>query len=168
MTLPAWLRRWALPALVAAPGLLFAPVGHAAEAPLALGFGDFFVQPVGPRGLTPTPRLLQAVGREVRLMGFMVQREHAQPGRFLFTPRPLSMAEHADGEADDLPAATVTVLLPDGQGERIVAHQPGLLTLTGRLEYGPAEDETGRISWLRLRLSPEALAASPASHRDPR
>lgn len=168
--LPARLCRWALSALVAAPALLFLPASHAAEAPLALGFGDFFVQPIGARGLTPTPRLLAAVGREVQLVGFMVHREQAQPGRFLLTPRPLSMAEHADGEADDLPAATVTVLLAEGQGARVVTHQPGPLALTGWLEYGPVEDETGRISWLRLRLPPEALAAStvlpspPAPH----
>lgn len=167
MTLPAWPRRCALSTLLAlltTSGLLFAPTAGAAEAPLPLAFGDFFVQPLGPRGLTPTPRLLAAVGHEVRLVGFMVHREHAQPGRFLLTPRPVSMAEHADGEADDLPAATVTVLLAEGQAARVVAHQPGPLALTGRLEYGPLEDETGRISWLRLRLPPEALAAPPAAH----
>lgn len=162
-TLLAGRRRRALAALVAFPGLILCPVGHAAESPVALGFGDFFVQPIGARGLTPTPELRAAVGREVRLVGFMVQREHPQPGRFLLTPRPVSMAEHADGEADDLPAATVTVLLDDSQATRIVAHQPGPLALTGRLEYGPVEDETGRISWLRLRLPPEALAAPPVS-----
>jgi hypothetical protein len=50
-----------------------------------------------------------------------------------------------------------------------VAHQPGPIALTGRLEYGPAEDETGRVSWLRLHLAPDALAAqasaaAPDSH----
>lgn len=161
--LPARLRRLALAALVAVPALFVSTASHAGETPVALGFGDFFVQPIGARGLTPTPRLLAAVGREVQLVGFMVQREHAQPGRFLLTPRPVSMAEHADGEADDLPAATVTVLLDGTQASRVVAHQPGPLALTGRLEYGPVEDETGRISWLRLRLPPEALAASTVS-----
>ncbi|NCT82920.1 MAG: hypothetical protein GXC94_07240 [Comamonadaceae bacterium] len=148
--------------LLALTGL--AATAHAGEAPLALGFGDFFVQPAGPRGLQPTPRLLAASGREVRLVGFMVQREQAQPGRFLLTPRPVSMAEHADGEADDLPAATVTVLLPEGQRDRVVAHRAGPLALSGRLEYGPAEDETGRVSWLRLHLAPDALAAASQSH----
>ncbi len=133
------------------------------EEPLELGFGDFFVQPAGPRGLEPTARLLAAHGREVRIVGFMVQREHVQPGRFLLTPRPVAMSEHADGEADDLPAATVTVLLPDAQRARVVAHQAGPLALSGRLEYGAAEDETGRVSWLRLHLAPEALAAQPAA-----
>lgn len=153
-----------LPAFLALCGLTAPLASRAAEAPLELAFSDFFVQPTGPRGLEPTAGLLAAQGREVRLVGFMVRREHAQPGRFLLTPRPASMAEHADGEADDLPAATVTVLLPEPQRGRVVAHQGGPVVLTGRLEYGPAEDETGRVSWLRLRLAPEALAVTSHSH----
>ncbi|MFT7771746.1 hypothetical protein [Roseateles sp.] len=153
-----------LPVLLALSGLITSTsAALAAEAPLELGFGDFFVQPAGPRGLEPTARLLAARGREVRLVGFMVQREHVQPGRFLLTPRPVAMSEHADGEADDLPAATVTVLLPEAQRGRVVAHQAGPLALSGRLEYGAAEDETGRVSWLRLHLASDALAAQPAA-----
>lgn len=144
--------------LLAAALSLLAPAAQA-ERPVELNFSDFFAQPIGPRGLEPSAQLLAARDREVRLVGFMVQREHAQPGRFLLAPRPVSMAEHADGEADDLPASAVTVLLPDAQRDRIVAHQHGPVALTGRLEYGPAEDETGRVSWLRLRLAPEAMAA---------
>ena len=65
---------------------------------------------------------------------------------------------------DDLPAATVTVLLPEGQRDRRVAFRPGALVLQGRLDYGPAEVEPGRVSWLRLQLTANALesAASPA------
>lgn len=141
----------------------------AAAQPLTLAFTDFFAQPVGPRGLVPTAALKAAVGREVQLTGFMVRREQPQAGRFLLTPRPVTMAEHADGEADDLPAATVTVVLDPAQQDRLVAFQPGPLTLTGRLAYGPAEDASGRVSWLRLHLPPNALAAqasaaSPHSH----
>ena len=135
----------------------------AAAAPVELSFADFFVQPIGARGLEPTVQLKAATGREVRLVGFMVRREQPQAGRFFLTPRPVSMAEHADGDADDLPAATVTVLLPEAQRQRLVAYQPGPVALTGRLEYGPAEDETGRVSWIRLQLAPHALAATPAS-----
>lgn len=149
------------PTLALASLLALSGAGAVAE-PAALRFADFFAQPIGPRGLEPTPQLLAARGQTVRLVGYMVLREQPQPGRFLLTPRPVSMAEHADGEADDLPASTVTVLLPEGQRERLVAHQPGLVALTGRLEFGPAEDDTGRVSWLRLHLTPEALAALPA------
>lgn len=132
-----------------------------AQPPVELAFGDFFVQPIGPRGLEPTPRLRAANGQAVRLVGFMVQREQALAGQFMLTPRPVAMAEHADGEADDLPAATVTVLLPEDQRDRVVAHQSGPLAVTGRLEYGPAEDASGRVSWLRLRLAPGALDSQP-------
>lgn len=151
----------ALLALAALPAAL--PATAQTAAPVELAFADFFVQPIGPRGLEPTARLKAAAGREVRLVGFMVQREQPQAGRFLLAPRPVSMSEHADGEADDLPAATVTVLLPEPQRQRVVAHQGGPVALTGRLAYGPAEDETGRVSWLRLHLAPEALAAQPAA-----
>lgn len=152
--------------LIALAGLIALP---AAADPLELGFGDFFVQPVGPLGLQPTPRLQAAGGHEVRITGFMVRRERPQAGQFLLTPRPVSMAEDADGEADDLPASTVTVLLPEVQRERLVAHQAGPVTLTGRLDYGRAEDATGRVSWIRLHLAPDALAAqssaaTPHSH----
>jgi len=148
---------WTLAALIGLPA-----AGQAAV-PLELSFGDFFVQPIGPRGLEPTARLQAAQGQQVRLVGYMVLREQPQAGRFLLTPRPVSMAEEADGAADDLPASAVTVLLPADQRERIVAHRAGPLALSGRLEYGPAEDETGRVSWIRLHLDPAALADQPAA-----
>jgi hypothetical protein len=152
-----------LPSLLLAGALgLLAPAARAVP-PLELSFSDFFVQPIGPRGLEPTDRLKAANGRDVRLVGFMVQREQPVRGQFLLTPRPVAMAEHADGEADDLPASTVTVLLPEAQHDRLVAHRPGPLALTGRLEFGPAEDATGRVSWIRLHLSPDALAAQPSA-----
>lgn len=150
-------------ALIGAACLLTSPRARAADAPLALGFGDFFVQPLGPRGLQPTAKLLAANGQEVRIVGFMVQRELPQAGQFFLTPRPVSMAEHADGEADDLPASTVTVVLPEAQRGRFVAHQAGPIALAGRLAWGPAEDATGRVSWIRLHLAPDALAAQPAA-----
>lgn len=153
----------ALLALMGAASLIASPAVRAAEAPPELRFADFFVQPIGPRGLQPTPRLLAASGHEVRLVGFMVQREQPQAGQFFLTPRPVTMSEHADGEADDLPASTVTVVLPEAQRGRVVAHQPGPLALAGRLEYGPVEDATGRVSWVRLHLAPDALAARPAA-----
>ena len=148
---------------LALAGLMALPAVAQTAVPAELAFADFFAQPIGPRGLQPSARLLAAHGQAVRLVGFMVQREQPQAGRFLLTPRPVAMAEHADGEADDLPAATVTVVLPESQRERFVAHQPGPLALTGRLEYGPAEDESGRVSWVRLHLDPDALATRPVA-----
>lgn len=155
-----------LPFLLLASALSLASLA-AAAAPVGLSFSDFFAQPIGPRGLEPTAKLKAAAGHEVRLVGFMVLREQPQAGRFLLTPRPVTMAEHADGEADDLPPSTVTVLLPEPQRTRFVAHQPGPIALTGRLEYGPAEDATGRVSWIRLHLAPDALAAQASAAAAP-
>ena len=50
---------------LAAALLALAGPARAAEAPQPLAFADFFVQPLGPRGLQPTPRLLAAVGRRM-------------------------------------------------------------------------------------------------------
>ncbi len=122
-----------------------------------LRFSQFFKSPIGPAGLELSDALLAADGRPVRLVGYMVAQEQARPGRFWLTPRPVRMSEHADGEADDLPAATVTVLLDPTQRERLVAHRDGLVLLTGTLSVGRVEDETGRVSWIRLRLPPGAL-----------
>jgi hypothetical protein len=119
---------------------------------LRVAFQDFFARPVGPSGLQLSPTLLAAHGRQVRLVGYMVAREQAEPGRFLLTPRPVHMSEHADGEADDLPPATVTVLLPADQAATRLSHQDGLIELSGRFEVGRDEATDGRVSWFRLYL----------------
>lgn len=147
--------------------LVGALAGPAAAAPLELTFADFFAQPIGPRGLEPTAALRAADGQAVRLVGYMVRREQPQAGRFLLTPRPVTMSEHADGEADDLPASTVTVLLPPAQRGALVGYRAGALALTGRLHYGAAEDETGRVSWIRLQLDADALEPQPADPATP-
>lgn len=123
-----------------------------------LKFASFFKQPIGPRGLEFGDALRAADGRRVRLVGYMVAQEQPIEGRFMLTPRPVRLSEHADGEADDLPASTVTVLLDEHQVNRVITHQPGLVALVGRLQVGRAEDASGRVSWVRLLLDPQALA----------
>jgi len=122
--------------------------------PLDLMFSSFFRQPVGPRGLELGAAWRVADGRQVRLLGYMVAQEAPTPGRFLLAPRPLRLSEDADGAADDLPPGVVTVLLAEGQQQRTVVHQPGLLALVGRLQVGRQEDASGRVSWVRLVLAP--------------
>jgi hypothetical protein len=158
--LPAWLLA---AGLQAAPNAESPSVPARAAAPLELKFSQFFRQPIGDRGLVLSDALRAADGQEVRLVGYMVAQEQPQPGRFWLTPRPVRMSEHADGEADDLPPATVTVRLDPSQQDRLIPHQDGLLVLTGRLRVGRAEDETGRVSWVRLELPPDALAAQPGA-----
>jgi hypothetical protein len=92
-----------------------AAVAQVADPPAVdLPLSRLFNLPVGPHGLELSDELRNADGRLVRLVGYMVAREQVTPGRFQIVSRPLRMSEHADGEADDLPPATVTVLLDRG------------------------------------------------------
>ena len=161
-------RRAALLAAAVA-AILSTPLVQAESATPAadLKFAQFFKTPIGPAGLELSDALRGADGRQVRLVGYMVAQEDAKPGRFWFTPRPVRMSEHADGEADDLPASTVTVLLDPAQKDRLVAHRDGLVALTGTLSVGGFEDETGRVSWVRLQLPAGALETRASAETKP-
>jgi len=136
------------------------PVGlHAPGTVTALRLQDFFQMPVGPKGLVMSDTLRQAQGQRVRLTGYVVQQEVATLGRFLLTPRPVQMSQHADGEADDLPPATVFVRLDASQQDWAVAHARGLVEVTGTLDLGRSEESDGRVSWFRLQLDPQAVRA---------
>lgn len=158
--------RWAA-AACALLGLLLPASGQQAPLPQPVSFDQFFRRPVGPRGIELSDELRAADGQWVSLSGYMVARERPQPGRFLLAPRPVQMSEHADGEADDLPPATVTVWLSESQRDRMVAPQRGLLTLVGTLSVGRAEDVGGRVSWVRLMLPGDALAGAPDAFTRP-
>lgn len=162
-------RRLALFAIALSLGNAFATDSATPSRPIReLPFAEFFRLPIGPGGLEISERLRQSAGQTVRLTGYMVLQENAVSGRFLLTPRPVQMSEHADGDADDLPPATVVVYLDPAQQEWSVPHVRGLLTLTGVLSVGREEDETGRVSWVRLQLAPDAvrqlLPPATASH----
>lgn len=135
------------------PGLT--PVTHAT--PVTLALNAFFHMPVGPQGLVIADAVRQAQGQQVRLVGFVVQQEVATLGQFLLTPRPVAMSQHADGEADDLPPATVLVRLDPAQQDWVVTHVRGLVEVTGTLDVGRQEERDGRVSWFRLQLAPDAV-----------
>ncbi len=124
---------------------------------VALRFDDFFVTPIGPRGVLATDTLRRANGQTVTLVGYMVQQERPAAGRFMLAPRPVQMSEHADGDADDLPPATVLVYLDSSQQDWTLPHVRGLISLTGVLSVGRHEASDGRVSWLRLQLAPGAV-----------
>ena len=135
----------------------------ATQGAIELRLGDFFRMPVGPAGLELSDSLRQANGHAVRLVGFMVQQEAAAPGRFMLAPRPVQMSEHADGDADDLPPATVHVYLDPGQRDWMVPHVRGLVAVSGKLSVGRYEEMDGRVSWVRLQLGPDATRGINAS-----
>ena len=130
--------------------------GSVARKATELRFSDFFRNPVGARGLEVSDALRQADGQNVRLVGYMVLQETPTPGRFMLTPRAVQMSEHADGDADDLPPATVVVYLDTSQRDWVVPHERGLVALNGVLHVGRFEERDGRVSWVRLELDPEA------------
>lgn len=133
-----------------------------------LAFRDFYKLPVGRYGLEPTDKLVSLEGRQVRILGCMVRRQRPVPGTFILSPVPVTMAEEADGEADDLPPAIVFVQMPEDSAHLEVNGQRGLFLLTGTLSLGAREEVDGRISFVRLRLAPPASgdrAAAEASTR---
>jgi hypothetical protein len=129
--------------------------------PTVLRFRDFYQSPVGPAGLQMSAALRQAHGQRVQLTGYMVTQETPLSGHFFFTPLPLSMSSHADGDADDLPPSTVLVQLPAADSALPVLSTAGLLKLTGQLQVGRHEMPDGRIVWIRLLLEPPSRTPAP-------
>jgi hypothetical protein len=132
---------------------------HDTNSLITLPFSDFFQHPVGSEGLVINERMRQAQGRQVRLTGYMVQQEKIAPGQFLLAQRPVLMSQHADGEADDLPPATVLVELSPEQQDSFVAYTRGVIDIVGELDVGRKEGSDGRVSWVRLRLSSNGTRA---------
>ena len=116
-----------------------------------LKFSEFFVSPIGERGLRLTDKLRGLAGKRVRVLGYMAQQEQPVPGMFLFSAIPVRLNEEHYGLADDLPAATLFVSMPKNR-DQVVPHTPGLMLLTGTLSVGNQEEADGRISTVRLAL----------------
>jgi len=124
-----------------------------------LKFGDFFVRPVGPRGLELTEKLRALNGQRVRILGYMAQEETPVPGQFLLEPIPVQIHGHDNSLADDLPPSSLHVISPEHQGQP-VPFTPQLLLLTGVLEVGNRAEPGGRISIARLTLDPPVKTAN--------
>jgi hypothetical protein len=116
-----------------------------------LKFCDFFVQPMGRRGLEFTEKVRDLDGQRVRILGFMVRQENAPPGVFLLAPIPVELHEReSDCFIDNLPAAVLHVFMPPPA--KPVPHTPGLMLLTGILSLGNRLEADGRVSVARLAL----------------
>lgn len=117
-----------------------------------LSFCDFYQLPIGPAGLQPTEKLLQLRGKKVHIVGYMVHEENPTHGIFMLAPQPVSLADIEDGPADDLPASVITAHMPDTDAQQVLSYRSGLWELTGKLEVGNAEENNGRVSYVRLIL----------------
>jgi len=135
---------------------LLAGTAQAADT-IELKFDELVRQPIGSRGIEFSDKLLAAQGQRVRMAGYMVHQEAAEPGRFRLAPRPIMLSEEADGLASDLPITIVLVMLDPSQAQRIVTPVNGPIQLTGLLHVGRSEAADGSVSWLRLQLAPDAL-----------
>jgi hypothetical protein len=127
-----------------------------------LRFRDFFRLPLEPVGLDISDTLRRADGQTIRLVGYMVQQESPEPGCFMLAPHPVQTSPHADGEADELPAATVMVYLNSEQCDWVVPHVPGLVSVSGRLGVRRPEEQDGRVLWVRLQLGLESVRGMSA------
>jgi hypothetical protein len=123
-----------------------------------LKFNEFFVSPVGPRGLELTEKLRELDGQKVRILGYMAHREAQPPGVFLLTPFPVQVHDHDNGLAEDFPASVVQVSVPTLR-EQPVPYAPGLMLLTGTLSLGNRPEPDGRVSLVRLELDPPPAVA---------
>jgi hypothetical protein len=118
----------------------------------------FFKLPIGPKGLEVTQKVLDASGHLVRITGFMVKNEMPMQGAFMLAPRPIQLSEHADGDANDLPASVCWVYLDSSQKNWQVPHTPGPVTVEGHFTLKRVEGTDGSVSWFHLQLAPDAVS----------
>ena len=115
-----------------------------------LRFREMFSLPVGPRGLEPSQKLLRLDGRQVRMVGYMVEQETMRS--FILAPLPLKLGDEDESLADDLPSGVVFIHFA-AEGNRSFRHVPGLLELTGMLSVGNFTEADGRVSTVQLTLA---------------
>jgi hypothetical protein len=128
-----------------------------------LKFTDFFKLPMGRLGPEITDRVKNLDGVQVRILGFMVHQSEPWPNAFLLAPVPVQLHEEEYGQADDLPASTLYVRMPE-QNDAPVPFTPGLLLLTGTLHAGPRQIEGERRTWFTLDLNPASPPDSSATN----
>jgi hypothetical protein len=142
-----------VPAAVAVSGALPPPSAGTTD----LKFHELFKLPVGPRGLEPSKKLVGLNGKQVRMVGYMAKEENPTPGMFILSPLPVNMGDEDESFADDLPASAVFVHMPISAND-VVPYLPGLIKLTGVLQFGAQQEPDGRVSTVRIVLDP-ALAS---------
>lgn len=125
-----------------------------------ISFHEFFKNPVGPRGLEPTAKLLSLNGKRVRIMGFVAEMERPNKRNIILAPMPLKPQPEEYGLADEIPAAHVFVTIPGDPNEQVPLVQ-GALLLTGTLSVGNSTKD-GETSFVRMLLDAPAPADANA------
>ncbi len=72
-----------------------------------LSFQEFFKNPVGPRGLEPSSKLLSLNSKRVRILGYVAEMQRSNKRNIIFAPVPLKPQPEEYGLADEIPATHV-------------------------------------------------------------
>jgi hypothetical protein len=120
-----------------------------------LKFNEFYKTPVGPKGLELTPKLVDLIGKKVRIVGYMAKTEPATSGMFILSPFPVDLGDEDEKLVDDFPPNVIFVQLSDKT--LAVPTIQGLIKLTGTLRVGSFEEVDGHVSSFRLELDPEIV-----------
>lgn len=121
-----------------------------------LTFQEFFKNPVGPRGLEPSSKLLSLDGKRVRLLGYVAEMIRSNKRNIIFAPVPLKPQPEEYGLADEIPATHVLVTIPGDPTEQVPL-VPGALLLTGTLSIEKSTKD-GETSFVRMLLDPPTSA----------
>jgi len=121
-----------------------------------LGFREFFSPVVGDRGLDYSERMRALHGRRVRIAGFMTRDFVRHPGVFLLTGWPTKVESDGYCFNDELPPATLHVVLAASAADEPAPYIPGPMLLTGTLMVGPSAMADGRNAVARLVLDAPA------------
>lgn len=113
-----------------------------------------------PGGAHVAPEVAALDGQRVRVVGYMAKMEDYVPRGSLYLARAPIETEEGGGGTGDLPPGALRVEIPRLADEEI-EWVPGPLEVTGVLQVGRAEDDAGRVSWLRVVV--DDLPAHPAS-----
>jgi hypothetical protein len=130
----------ALAAILAAPGPALADL-----APATLQLDRLYA--ATPAGNRIAPEVEALAGHRVRLVGFMVHMEEPPRAAFYVTTRPID-ADESGGGTGDLPPGAARVEVPWLEGE--VPFVRGPIEVVGVLQVERAEDDAGRVSWIRV------------------
>lgn len=117
-----------------------------------LALNDLIKRPAGPLGLELSDDVKSLEGKRIKVTGFMVHTDWADPSTFILANYPSNISEREFGPSDDLPPVQLFVKLPESMK---TGFQRGVLQLAGTLRLGSAEEPYDRRSFLRLEIDPE-------------
>jgi hypothetical protein len=113
---------------------------------------SIFKLPLGQYGLEFDSKFLSLNQHLVKITGYIVKSGEPALGNFLLSVRPVQLHRDDDGQADDLPASTIKVLLDPSQSNLKVPYAPGLHTFRGTLQIGRLDSTNEPVSWISLQL----------------